>query len=309
MSILSAGGVVMQADDIRGQDNRTSEGLRGKSRLKYFTLGSDYNTLRRLKRSKRFRSAFKGLLIVAGCIALFSLGIFLGLRASFLEAPASGWNAHDTGSSQDYAPHPGEVLDGRIQLPGNEDMKDGSGTDGFGTESVGTATGTTESRQELTDRHADQVTHGSARAPDQDSRDSQGEDNQAVPAFDPYGIIMPVSGQIIKRPGWGYSEELGDWRYYPGVAISAEPGAEVKAAGSGVIKRVYRDEGVGLVIVIDHGDRYETRYAGVSAPGPVPGQQVSRGETIGRTEGDILRFELFEDGEAVDPAAFTSDGS
>ena len=38
-----------------------------------------------------------------------------------------------------------------------------------------------------------------------------------------------------KQPGWGYSEELGDWRYYPGAAISAEPGAEVKAAGSGVI--------------------------------------------------------------------------
>jgi len=123
------------------------------------------------------------------------------------------------------------------------------------------------------------------------------------------GIIMPASGEIIKRPGWFYSEELGDWRYYPGIDIATAVGAEVKAVGSGTIKRIYKDETFGEVIVIAHGGRYETRYARVTWSGLALGQQVAQGQTIGRTSGEILHFQLFEDNEIMDPIEFLSTGN
>lgn len=260
----------MQADELKRPENRRFQQLR-----EYF-------------RSRTLRSTLKGLLIAAGCIALFSTGVFLGLRTSFQEAPVSGT----------YSPEPG-AFNPSEQEPSTHDSP---GDDDPSTDPLSSGTQEPSGGEALGD--------GDTTGPAEENPAEGGNDGlQASQPFDLDGIIIPVSGQIIKRPGWFYSEEMGDWRYYPGVAISATPGAEVKAAGTGVIKRIYRDEDLGLVIVIGHGDRYESRYAGVSASGLVTGQQVSKGETIGRTKGDILHFELLDKGEAVDPAAFPSDGN
>lgn len=132
---------------------------------------------------------------------------------------------------------------------------------------------------------------------------------EAEMVFTPDGIIMPASGQIIKQPGWFYSEVMGDWRYFSGVDIATTPGVQVKAAGAGVIKRIYLDESYGTVIVVGHGDRYETRYGNVYCPELVLGQKVCKGETLGSTEKDVLHFELFDNSEAVDPAGLFDEGN
>lgn len=271
-------------------------------------------------RSRRFRSHAKGVLIVLGCMLLFSAGIFLGVRTSFKGAPASGINTPDLSAFSTSGNDPS------VQEPSAGESSNGGPAAGLGgqpglgepvfnqggADPGNTGAGGTNDEQEP-------FTDPSSQGPETPATGDIGSPGQQGPAGDPLspdeepfaldGIIMPASGQIIKRPGWFYSEQLGDWRYYPGVAISTTPGVEVKAAGAGVIKQIYRDDALGSVIVIGHGDRYESRYAGVSASGLVPGQRISKGQTIGITEADVLHFELLHDGEAVDLSQLPSQGN
>ena len=88
----------MQADELKRPENRRFQQLR-----EYF-------------RSRTLRSTLKGLLIAAGCIALFSTGVFLGLRTSFQEAPVSG-----TYSPEPGAFNPSEQEPSTHDSPGDDD--------------------------------------------------------------------------------------------------------------------------------------------------------------------------------------------
>jgi hypothetical protein len=278
----SAGGGLMQGDQGKRPEN-------GK-----------FCQVRAYFRTRSFRSNVKGLVIILGCMILFSAGILFGLRTSFKGTPPSGTDAPDLGV---FIPsEPGHVEQGASE----QDLTGDEGVQGPGGGEAGLE------REPLTEPSSqpEAIDAPEIAGPSEETQ----SDSQVIASLDHEpllldGMVLPTSGQIIKRPGWFYSEELGDWRYYPGVAISTTPGVEVKAVGTGVIKRIYQDEALGLVIVIDHGDRYESRYAGVSSSGLVPGQQVSKGQTIGRTEGDVLHFELLGNGEAMDPAEFLGDGN
>ncbi len=240
--------------------------------------------------SRTFTSTGKGLLIVGCCVLLFSTGVFLGLRASFTGGSPSGVYKPDGPGAYGL-----DAFTASEQSPPGGANEPGSGQAYLEQE--------TSANPPHSEIEGSSLVH--AGEPLQD--DSEANQNSGSEVNEPFtlgGIIMPASGQIIRRPGWFYSEELGDWRYYPGVEIATTPGTEVRAAGSGVIKRIYRDEDFGVVIALGHGDRYESRYGRVSCSGLVPGQQVSKGETIGWAAENILHFELLNDNEAVDPLDF-----
>lgn len=72
-------------------------------------------------------------------------------------------------------------------------------------------------------------------------------------------------------------------RAHKGVDYAARTGTPVKATGAGEISFMGRKGGYGQAIILQHGDRYETVYAHLSAykPGLRQGKIVRQGEVIG----------------------------
>jgi murein DD-endopeptidase MepM/ murein hydrolase activator NlpD len=130
------------------------------------------------------------------------------------------------------------------------------------------------------------------------------DDPSAVPS------IWPVHGRITA----GFGERLdpfnGEGAFHPGVDIGASYGADVEAAGDGMVTEAGRDAGYGRSILIDHGDGISTRYAHLSKILVVVGEEVKRGEIIGdvgmsgRTTGPHLHYEVLIHGDPVNPARF-----
>lgn len=128
------------------------------------------------------------------------------------------------------------------------------------------------------------------------------------------GFIMPVEGEVITpftEDVLIYSKTLDEWRGHTGIDIKSDLGTKVKAIGDGVIKDVYEDSLWGNVIVIDHENGFESRYANLGTREMVAiGIRVKQGDhisTIGNPTGiemlmdSHLHFELIKDGKIVDP--------
>lgn len=106
-------------------------------------------------------------------------------------------------------------------------------------------------------------------------------------------------------------------RAHKGVDYAARTGTPVKSAGDGVISFVGRKGGYGHVMIVKHGDRYETLYAHLSnfKKGLKNGDMVRQGEVIGYVgqtglaTGPHLHYEFRIDGEHRNPEALNLDRS
>ena len=102
----------------------------------------------------------------------------------------------------------------------------------------------------------------------------------------------------------------GERRPHFGMDLRAPTGTRIRAAGDGRILSATRTPSYGLVVDIDHGNGYVTRYAHLSEIGVQAGQRVRRGQTIGRsgtsgsTTGPNLHYEIYRNQWQVDPCPF-----
>jgi len=95
--------------------------------------------------------------------------------------------------------------------------------------------------------------------------------------------------------------------HYNGIVIQASEGTAVTAVHSGRV--VFADwmRGFGNLLIIDHGDQIMTLYAHLQQFSARPGQQVSRGDEIGRVGSSggqaspSLYFEVRHSGEPINP--------
>ncbi|MCK5430763.1 MAG: M23 family metallopeptidase, partial [Anaerolineales bacterium] len=90
--------------------------------------------------------------------------------------------------------------------------------------------------------------------------------------------------------------------------IAAGDGAQIYAADSGVVVfSGWATGGYGYMIMIDHGNGYQTLYAHLSSVNVSCGQSVGRGQTIGysgntgNSTGAHLHFEVRFQGGFVNP--------
>ena len=127
-------------------------------------------------------------------------------------------------------------------------------------------------------------------------------------------FILPIDGSIITeftKDTLIYSETLETWTGHSGIDISAKEGTIVKAAMDGTVKEVFEDKLWGTVIIIDHGNGYETKYANLAIKDMVKvGTKVKKGDSIskvGKTASiemmmePHLHFEVIKDGKNIDP--------
>lgn len=92
-----------------------------------------------------------------------------------------------------------------------------------------------------------------------------------------------------------------------GVDIAAEEGTPIRAVHPGVVDRVQHIEGLGLVLILNHGDGWHSVYGHAAGFDVRAGAEVNGGQVIGRVgatdslEGSRLHFQLLQQREAQDP--------
>jgi murein DD-endopeptidase MepM/ murein hydrolase activator NlpD len=119
--------------------------------------------------------------------------------------------------------------------------------------------------------------------------------------------IEPVTGAETSSYGYRRDPFTRRRKLHKGVDYRAPRGTPVVAAGPGVVRVARRKSGYGRVVMIDHGQGVQTRYAHLQRIEVDAGERVSPGMLIGtvgstgRATGPHLHFELRIDGEAYDP--------
>jgi murein DD-endopeptidase MepM/ murein hydrolase activator NlpD len=121
--------------------------------------------------------------------------------------------------------------------------------------------------------------------------------------------IRPLEGILLSGFGMRVHPVFKYKRMHSGIDFRANIGTHLFATGDGVVKYARRNGNYGNLLIIDHGFGFETRYAHLSgyAEGIKVGSKVKRGDLVaysgntGLTNGPHLHYEVYRDGEAVDP--------
>jgi murein DD-endopeptidase MepM/ murein hydrolase activator NlpD len=120
----------------------------------------------------------------------------------------------------------------------------------------------------------------------------------------------PLGGPsaITRGPvGVGSSTEV-----HAGLDVAVAQGTAVLASGGGRVLRAGYDSEYGFFVRIAHTQRHETMYGHLSRPLVVVGETVQAGQVIGlsgstgRSTAPHLHFEIFVDGESIDPSLLIS---
>lgn len=117
----------------------------------------------------------------------------------------------------------------------------------------------------------------------------------------------PLQGVLTSGFGWRRSPFTRQWKFHLGVDIAAPRGTVIVAPSAGRVVRAEFAEGYGRVVEINHGEGVITRYGHNARLLVRDGQAVRAGQAIatvgmtGHTTGPHLHYEIYVDGQAVDP--------
>ena len=127
--------------------------------------------------------------------------------------------------------------------------------------------------------------------------------------------IMPISVKDLKGvpSGFGYRTHpiYKIVKMHTGMDFNAVTGTPIYATGDGVVERADAEaSGYGNHVVINHGFGYQTLYGHMSQILVTPGQQVKRGEVIGKvgstgtSSGPHCHYEVIRNGNKVNPVSY-----
>ena len=119
-----------------------------------------------------------------------------------------------------------------------------------------------------------------------------------------------LSGYISSYFGERMDPFNGEEAFHKGLDFASDAGTDVLAVGQGVVTWAGPREGYGVLVEVNHGNGYVTRYAHNSRVMVSAGDTVQRGQAIavvgstGRSTGPHVHFEVLKDGRQIDPMAF-----
>lgn len=126
----------------------------------------------------------------------------------------------------------------------------------------------------------------------------------------PSSWLMPLSGEIGRKHGFGYDSTYNDYRFHHGIDIMAEPGSPVYAAATGTVTLARQDPYWGGVVMLEHGGEWQSIYRCLE-PAVSIGTEIAAGELLGYIlesstneagQEAHLHFELYLVGDEMDPA-------
>lgn len=111
-----------------------------------------------------------------------------------------------------------------------------------------------------------------------------------------------------------YNKALNVWQVHKGIDYVAEIGTNVLCAYDGKVTSISTDILKGTVVEIDHGNGLKTTYGSLDANVLVKvGDTVQKGDVLGKasntataetTDAGEVHFEVWKDGNLVDPANY-----
>jgi murein DD-endopeptidase MepM/ murein hydrolase activator NlpD len=127
--------------------------------------------------------------------------------------------------------------------------------------------------------------------------------------------VMPAGKPILK--GWTSSffglrtdPFTGHKEHHKGVDFAGKMGSDIVSVASGVVTWAGRRYGYGLLVEVNHGNGYTTRYGHAQEVLVKVGDTVKKGQVValmgstGRSTGPHVHFEVWHNGEAVDPMEY-----
>jgi len=120
-------------------------------------------------------------------------------------------------------------------------------------------------------------------------------------------LIWPVEGKILKKFGWYRNQNWNIDVLQEGIEIEAQIGQQVRAVAEGIVVHADWVTGYGKMVIIDHGNTFQTIYGHLSEIDVRVKQRVMPGDIIGRAgdtgslEGVLLHFEIRKASKPIDP--------
>jgi murein DD-endopeptidase MepM/ murein hydrolase activator NlpD len=118
-------------------------------------------------------------------------------------------------------------------------------------------------------------------------------------------------GWIASRFGQRPDPFTGRLAFHAGIDFTTgRSGSEINTVASGVVTWAGPRSGYGLMVEVNHGNGYTTRYAHSEKLFVEVGDIVKKGQNIalvgstGRSTGPHVHFEVYKNGRVVDPAAY-----
>lgn len=123
-------------------------------------------------------------------------------------------------------------------------------------------------------------------------------------------LDWPVQGRVSAPFGKFRHPEFAAEIVRKGIDIDAPLGDAIRAVERGRVVYAGHFAGYGNMMIVDHGERYYTIYGHLAETLKKNGEDVGRGEVLGRVgdsdswSGSKLYFEMRKDGRSVDPMAW-----
>lgn len=121
--------------------------------------------------------------------------------------------------------------------------------------------------------------------------------------------LWPINGRLLSGFGQRNGPFGDEGEFHKGVDLGAPTGTPVHVTADGVVTFADRQNGYGLVVVVNHGN-IDTLYAHLSKMYVHSGQEIRRGElvgavgTTGRVTAPHLHYEVHQNGRPVNPYQF-----
>jgi murein DD-endopeptidase MepM/ murein hydrolase activator NlpD len=119
--------------------------------------------------------------------------------------------------------------------------------------------------------------------------------------------LWPVTGLLRSSFGGRSDPFSGEGAFHTGIDLAAPAGTPVHVTADGVVTSACWSGAYGKLVVVNHGNGFDTYYAHLSQFLIVPGQEVRRGEVIalsggtGRATGPHMHYEVRLHGTPINP--------
>jgi murein DD-endopeptidase MepM/ murein hydrolase activator NlpD len=126
--------------------------------------------------------------------------------------------------------------------------------------------------------------------------------------------ICPVDeGMFTSSFGLRRDPFTGRQAFHRGADFSLPSGSSVRATANGVVSAVGQERGLGLVVVVEHGNGVSTVFGHLQSAGVKAGQRVQRGQVValsgssGHSTGPHLHYEVRVGDQSVNPLGYILD--
>ena len=123
--------------------------------------------------------------------------------------------------------------------------------------------------------------------------------------------ILPVSGRLTSDMGRRVNPVTGHSGNHNGQDIAAPAGTPIRPTASGTVAEIGHDAGRGNYVVLDHADGSQSKYFHMQSEANFDvGHEIRAGDAIGRvgstgrSTGPHLHYELWKNGQPVDPRRY-----